>query len=63
MICPRCKREAVGWPLVRPDYCSPKDWASCLRNPWDIYQAEEKRLARKAAASSKDKLRTGKELR
>lgn len=33
VICPRCKREAVGWPLKRRDICSPKDWIYCLREP------------------------------
>ncbi len=33
MICPRCKRPAVGWPLRRGDRCSPKDWANCIRRP------------------------------
>lgn len=32
IICPRCKRVAAGWPLVRADVCSPKDWYRCLRN-------------------------------
>jgi hypothetical protein len=31
--CPRCRRPMVGWPLVRPDLCSPKGWVSCIRNP------------------------------
>ena len=33
MLCPRCKREAVGWPLRRADVCSPRDWAVCIREP------------------------------
>jgi hypothetical protein len=36
MICPRCKREAVGWPLRRADRCSPKDWVRCLREPDNV---------------------------
>jgi hypothetical protein len=30
--CPRCKRPAYGWPVKRPDTCSPKHWAHCIRN-------------------------------
>lgn len=33
MLCPRCKREMVGWPLKRADVCSPKYWVSCIRSP------------------------------
>src|SRR3990167_2995857 len=33
LICPRCQREAVGWPLKRSDRCSPKTWAMCIREP------------------------------
>ncbi len=36
--CPRCKRPAVGWPLRRPDICSSKDWAHCIRNPETIIE-------------------------
>jgi hypothetical protein len=36
MICPRCGRQAVGWPLKRADVCSPKNWVDCIRNPEDI---------------------------
>jgi hypothetical protein len=47
VICPRCKRKAVGWPLKRADVCSPKDWADCLRHPSVILnrQAKEAKLA------------------
>ena len=38
MLCPRCKREAVGWPWRRPDVCSPKTWASCIREPEAIME-------------------------
>lgn len=38
VICPRCKRETKGWPLNRPDACSPKDWAFCIRNPETIQE-------------------------
>ena len=31
--CLRCKRVTEGWPLVRPDVCSPKGWVQCIRNP------------------------------
>ena len=41
MTCPRCKREAVGWPLKRPDICSPKGWAYCIRDPEDIIKAKK----------------------
>jgi hypothetical protein len=36
IICPRCKREAVGWPLLRVDVCAPKYWVKCLREPETI---------------------------
>jgi hypothetical protein len=36
MICPRCKRVAVGWPLRRADVCAPKGWIHCLREPETI---------------------------
>lgn len=36
VTCPRCKREARGWPLKRADLCSPKHWVYCIRDPWDI---------------------------
>lgn len=41
MICPRCKREAVGWPLERGDRCSPPKWAKCIREPYNIRKEEE----------------------
>lgn len=51
IICPRCKREVMGWPLWRPDLCSPKDWAKCIRNETDVIlqleRIEQKRLAKK----------------
>lgn len=33
VVCPRCLRAAVGWPLARRDLCAPPTWAVCLRNP------------------------------
>jgi hypothetical protein len=39
VICPRCGREAKGWPLKRGDRCSPSDWVSCIRDPDLIRQA------------------------
>ena len=33
VICPRCKRQAKGWDLKRPDVCSPDYWVSCMREP------------------------------
>ena len=42
MICPRCKREAVGWPLYRGDRCSPEYWVNCIREPEDIQKALDK---------------------
>lgn len=36
VTCPRCKREAYGWPLKRADVCAPKEWVHCLRNPETI---------------------------
>lgn len=33
IICPRCKRPVTGWLLKRADVCSPKDWATCIRQP------------------------------
>ena len=44
MICPRCKREAVGWLLKRADVCSPKEWAHCLRE-LDAIAAKEAKHA------------------
>lgn len=43
MICPRCKREATGWPLRRADLCSPRDWVNCIRNPEAIITKERER--------------------
>lgn len=33
VICPRCRRVAVGWPLHRADVFSPSWWVHCLREP------------------------------
>lgn len=33
VLCPRCNRPMVGWPIKRADICSPKYWANCIRNP------------------------------
>lgn len=38
--CPRCDREAVGWPLERGDRCSPRDWVYCIRQPELILAAK-----------------------
>jgi hypothetical protein len=43
VICPRCKRKAVGWPLRRKDLCSPKHWANCIREPSRIIELAEKK--------------------
>ncbi len=32
MNCPHCGRPNVGWPITRPNKCSPKDWVNCIRN-------------------------------
>lgn len=42
IVCPRCKREAVGWPLRRLDKCSPQGWVVCLREP-SVIGAEVRR--------------------
>lgn len=31
LLCPRCKRIVTGWPVSRPDSCSPKHWQHCMR--------------------------------
>ncbi len=46
VVCPRCQREALGWPLRRADLCGPKDWAFCLREPEQII-AQQARQAMK----------------
>lgn len=33
--CPYCLRPSTGWPLRRPDRCSPKGWVNCIRNQED----------------------------
>ena len=43
LICPRCKREVVGWPLRRSDNCSPKHWVTCIRNLMTVISDAEKR--------------------
>lgn len=30
-VCPKCGRENYPWPIERPNPCSPKDWAHCIR--------------------------------
>lgn len=52
MTCPRCQREATGWPLQRADVCSPKEWASCLRNPETII-AKQNQLDTKSVKADK----------
>jgi DNA-directed RNA polymerase subunit RPC12/RpoP len=32
-VCPRCGREAHGWPVYRGDRCSPARWVYCIRDP------------------------------
>lgn len=46
--CPRCKREAVGWPLARPDICSPDGNVTCWRNPRPEWRVPEWRLRAEA---------------
>jgi hypothetical protein len=46
VICPRCQRQAVGWPLRRADRCSPKDWAKCLREPDNVRAVASERRAK-----------------
>ena len=36
LLCPRCQRVVTGWPVRRPDSCSPKHWAYCIRNREDV---------------------------
>lgn len=36
VICPRCKREAHGWPVLRADVCSPKNCKHCIRQPENV---------------------------
>lgn len=52
MICPRCKREAKGWPVYRADVCSPSDWVSCIREPVNILRAQALKQAHKPATVS-----------
>jgi hypothetical protein len=33
VICPRCKRPTMGWPLKRRDTCGGKDAVYCIRDP------------------------------
>jgi hypothetical protein len=33
VICPRCNRPALGWPLPRADRCSERRAVSCMRDP------------------------------
>jgi hypothetical protein len=35
-VCSRCGREAKPWPTDRPNRCSPKDWAHCIRPPLQL---------------------------
>ena len=44
--CPRCLHHVVanGWPLYRPDVCSPEHWANCIRNPESIVLTDNHRL-------------------
>jgi len=36
IICPRCKRLAVGWMYERGDRCAPAGWRDCIRDPYAI---------------------------
>lgn len=36
VVCPRCNRPAIGWPLMRGDRCAPKNWGHCLRWTQDV---------------------------
>lgn len=36
LVCDRCGRQAVGWPLKRADVCSGPDWVYCIRNPPEV---------------------------
>jgi hypothetical protein len=36
VVCPRCGRVAVGWPLKRTDDCSIDRYNVCFRNPETI---------------------------
>lgn len=47
VICPRCKRVAVGWPLKRGDVCAPKYYTYCLREP-SVIRAKAAKKARAA---------------
>ena len=33
VICPRCRKPAVGWPLRRGDRCGERGAVQCLRDP------------------------------
>lgn len=41
--CPRCDREARGWPLERADRCSPRDWVYCIRQPEAVLAGAERK--------------------
>lgn len=43
--CGRCARPAVGWPLSRPDVCSPGRWTSCIRDPFTVAAENTARAA------------------
>jgi hypothetical protein len=50
-VCPRCRRIATGWPLRRPDICSPSSWVFCTRNPqrdWPRPEPSVERIERDA---------------
>ena len=48
VTCPRCKRRAVGWPVLRGDRCSPRDWVDCIRDPGMILALDATRPAASA---------------
>jgi len=48
MICPRCKREVVPWPLKRADVCSEKRAWVCIRQFEDVAADIARREAKAA---------------
>jgi hypothetical protein len=47
IICPRCKRPTLGWPLKRPDKCSEKRAVHCMRDPQAVLDDIARRAGRK----------------
>jgi len=52
IVCPRCKRIAKGWPLHRPDVCSPKEWMNCIREP-TVIEAKQSHARRKRGRAAR----------